>query len=80
MQFRDEKGSHTSFYWHLLALKLGFVILFEVGHLYLKQTEMLINLVYGVREVFLDKLFLVHGISGRLRSTDNVNLPRNSIH
>ena len=32
LQFRDNKGSHTAFYWHLLALKLGFVIIFEVGY------------------------------------------------
>lgn len=30
LQFRDSRGSHTAFYWHLLALKLGFVIMFEV--------------------------------------------------
>ncbi|XP_028393643.1 anoctamin-7-like isoform X1 [Dendronephthya gigantea] len=29
LQFRDNRGSHTAFYWHLLALKLGFVIMFE---------------------------------------------------
>ncbi|XP_066936321.1 anoctamin-7-like isoform X2 [Clytia hemisphaerica] len=27
--FRDEDGSLSKFYWHLLALKLGFVIVFE---------------------------------------------------
>lgn len=29
-EFRDEQGHFTSFYWHLLALRLGFVIMFEV--------------------------------------------------
>ncbi|KAL8574872.1 hypothetical protein ACOMHN_044894 [Nucella lapillus] len=27
--FRDEDGDHTIFYWHLLAVRLGFVIAFE---------------------------------------------------
>ncbi|XP_065679230.1 anoctamin-7-like isoform X1 [Hydra vulgaris] len=27
--FRDEEGRLTAFYWHLLAMKLGFVIVFE---------------------------------------------------
>ena len=29
-EFRDEKGEYTLFYWHLLAVRLAFVILFEV--------------------------------------------------
>nr|XP_011452544.2 anoctamin-7 isoform X3 [Crassostrea gigas] len=28
-EFRDEKGEYTLFYWHLLAVRLAFVILFE---------------------------------------------------
>ncbi|KAK2550527.1 Anoctamin-7 [Acropora cervicornis] len=28
-EFRDREGHFTSFYWHLLALRLGFVIMFE---------------------------------------------------
>ncbi|KFM68166.1 Anoctamin-7, partial [Stegodyphus mimosarum] len=27
--FRDQDGNHTTFYWRLLALRFGFVILFE---------------------------------------------------
>ncbi|ESO82539.1 hypothetical protein LOTGIDRAFT_134438, partial [Lottia gigantea] len=27
--FRDEKGEHTIFYWRLMAIRLGFVIIFE---------------------------------------------------
>ncbi|XP_076365201.1 anoctamin-7-like isoform X1 [Tachypleus tridentatus] len=27
--FRDTEGNHTMFYWHLLAVRLGFVIIFE---------------------------------------------------
>ena len=30
-QFRDNNGHFTGFYWHLLSLRLGFVIIFEVG-------------------------------------------------
>ena len=33
--FRDHEGNLTAFYWHLLALKLGFVIVFEVRILFL---------------------------------------------
>lgn len=33
--FRDNEGNLTAFYWHLLALKLGFVIVFEVRILFL---------------------------------------------
>ena len=29
-EFRDREGHFTAFYWHLLALRLGFVIMFEV--------------------------------------------------
>lgn len=29
--FRDENGDYNIFYWHLLAVRLGFVILFEVS-------------------------------------------------
>lgn len=32
-EFRDREGHFTSFYWHLLALRLGFVIMFEVKFL-----------------------------------------------
>ncbi|KAL9970223.1 hypothetical protein ACROYT_G022561 [Oculina patagonica] len=28
-EFRDREGHFTAFYWHLLALRLGFVIMFE---------------------------------------------------
>ena len=27
--FRDEEGEYTMFYWHLLGIRLGFVIIFE---------------------------------------------------
>ena len=27
--FRDENGTYTLFYWHLLAIRLAFVIIFE---------------------------------------------------
>ena len=27
--FRDEHGTYTLFYWHLLAIRLAFVIIFE---------------------------------------------------
>ena len=29
--FRDDEGNHTIFYYQLLAVRLGFVILFEVS-------------------------------------------------
>lgn len=33
-EFRDREGHFTAFYWHLLALRLGFVIMFEVRRVY----------------------------------------------
>lgn len=29
--FRDINGNYTLFYWELLAIRLGFIIAFEVG-------------------------------------------------
>lgn len=29
--FRDNNGKYTLFYWELLAIRLGFIIAFEVG-------------------------------------------------
>lgn len=29
--FRDNNGKFTLFYWELLAIRLGFIIAFEVG-------------------------------------------------
>lgn len=29
--FRDNNGNYTLFYWELLAIRLGFIIAFEVG-------------------------------------------------
>lgn len=33
IDFRDPDGKLSKFYWHLLTLKLAFVILFEVSKL-----------------------------------------------
>lgn len=37
--FRDPEGEYTMFFWHLLAVRLAFVIIFEVRNMFINNNN-----------------------------------------